>query len=139
MQSIQALATFQYQCNKQGAEGYGKSLAIPLFNYICEKLLQILLYPNMSDYGISWDRLDSFAIALLSIIVLDYNFFMQCAQIIIQSQPDMIRNELLNSFTLLTTARNIEFNKVDRKSKQIFIQNMRDFYNQVKPLVIFHE
>lgn len=42
--------------------------------------MEILLFPSTAEYGISWDRLDGCANALIALIALDNQRYVRCGE-----------------------------------------------------------
>lgn len=136
-QCIQTLATFQYQSIKQESVGFPDYLASAIFRYLLERVLHILLFPNASEYGMTWDRLDSCSHAFITLIALDPAAFYTVAQSIIISQSSM-QQELSSAFQSLSNDRGVDVRKIDRQNRQLFLLNMKDFYARIRPLMVYN-
>jgi hypothetical protein len=53
--------------------------------------------------GISWDRVDGCANALIVLIALDSNRFLHCINLLVQQQEEYLRPPLLAAFEKLTS------------------------------------
>ena len=112
-------------------------MAEAIFPSLLDRLLRMIIFPDLCEYGISWDRIDASGNALLVLIALNPRQFQVTAENIIMNQPDGIRQSLINSFDRLSTERNVKFNRVDKLNRQAFAQNLRGFIVEVRPLVTY--
>jgi hypothetical protein len=106
------MAIYQINSMNKGLEGFGLNLSSEIFPraterllemlihiciyiciymyiYICIciiRLLEMLLFPASCEYGISWDRVDGCANALVVLIALDQNRFLHCINVLVQQQ-----------------------------------------------------
>lgn len=62
-----------------------------------------LLFPASCEYGISWDRVDGCANALIVLIALDSNRFLHCINVLVQQQEAYLQPLLLAAFEKLTS------------------------------------
>ena len=141
LQSLQTLAGYQGTSMKCGGEGFGLTLASELFPRSMERLLEMLLFPATCEYGISQDRVDACANALITCIALENppQRFMQCVHSLVASQQEeYIRQALIACFDKLTTEGGVSLNKTDKPNRQQFVKNLRQFVLEVRPLVLFH-
>ena len=141
LQSLQTLAAYQGTSMKCGGEGFGLALASELFPRSMERLLEMLLFPATCEYGISQDRVDACANALITCIALENppQRFMQCVHSLVASQQEeYIRQALIACFDKLTTEGGVSLTKTDKPNRQQFVKNLRQFVLEVRPLVLFH-
>jgi hypothetical protein len=71
LQALQTIALHQFNDMKVGKEGFGIASSAEIFPKASERLMEMLLFPNTCEYGISWDRIDGCANAMLALIALD--------------------------------------------------------------------
>jgi len=135
LQALQTLAAFQATSEKCGADGFGRPLASDLFPRCVERLLEMLLFPATCEYGISQDRVDACANALISCIALENppTRFMQCVHSLVASQrEEYLRQALVACFDKLTTAGGVSLVKTDKPNRQQFVKNLRQFVLEVR-------
>jgi hypothetical protein len=142
--SIQALGSFQHQSLKQGTDGYGLPIAEESFRKLLEYFLHMLMSSSRlssngqsaeSTIGLSWDRLDAFAHAFLVLISLDTNYFLHLMQVMVQQQPGYAQATIIEASQNLITKRGLSFHKIDRQTRNMFTENLREFYTIVRPII----
>lgn len=135
--ALQQLAAYQNTSMQSGRPGFGASCA-EIFPSCMERLLEMILFPHSCEYGISWDRVDACANALLTLISLDVPRFMTCAQNLIQQQSPQFQPALLACFDKLVTAGGVNITNIDKANRVIFVANMRSFITDARALLLFH-
>lgn len=134
--AIQSLAICQYNSRIKGSLGFSDDLIKRIFIHALDRLVNMSIFPNLCDYGITWDRIDAISNAIMTLIVLEKEAFLVIAKTIISNQPEIIQQALIQCFENLTTMQDINLTKIDKKNKHLFVENMRQFLLQVRPLVI---
>jgi len=116
----------------------GINVARFVFQHATRRLLEMIVYPSSSSYGITWDRLDACANALITLVSLDGRHFSDCATAIIEDcafrQPQS-REALLAAFTKLTTARGVSMMQIDKHNRLLFLSNFREFIVEVRSVL----
>jgi hypothetical protein len=122
--------------------GIGIGLDINNSNVIFEKaldrILEMLFFPKTVEYGIAWDRVDACGNALMILIAINSQRFLQVSNVIIQQlgkqHPEM-QQSLIACLQKLTTARNVNMTAIDRNNRRLFCQNFREFCLEIRPLI----
>ena len=70
-QAVQSLAAYQANSMSKQDQGLGMAVAADVFPAALDRLLEMVLFPATCEYGIAWDRVDSWAHTLIHLIVLD--------------------------------------------------------------------
>jgi len=120
-----------------GRAGFGMELAANVFPAAQERLLQMVIFSSHCEYGISVDRLDAAANALLTLIAMDNERFKAYAHTMISQQQPMVQPQLVAAFEKLSTARGVSMVHVEKSNRIIFVQNLKEFVSEVRPLVVF--
>lgn len=151
LKSIQAIADYYFVGLRAGraspssgnaTAGAGSSIgpaaATAIFPMAITRLLEMIFYPQTCEYGIAQDRLDACGNALITLIALDSNRFHQCAHAIVaqfsQEHPSA-EQPLLECFKKLTEDRGVNMGAIDKRNRQTFCQNFRDFVLAVRPVI----
>jgi len=143
LQSVQSLANFQASSLTRQDPGVGLATAGAVFPAALDRLLEILLFPSTSDYGIGWDRADACAGAVFSLVALDHQRFLHSANAAIESlaqcQP-ALREPLRQCFHRLTTENGVSLGTNaatgSKANRQAFASNFRAFLVALRPLVV---
>jgi hypothetical protein len=138
LQALQTMAIYQSNSMRKGLEGFGLNLSSEIFPRATERLLEMLLFPASCEYGISWDRVDGCANALVVLIALDPNRFLHCINSLVQQQEEYLQPLLLAAFDKLTSTGGVSMVKIDKPNRQQFVKNFREFILSVRPLVLYH-
>lgn len=148
LKSIQAIADYYFvglrtgRASPSSVTAAGKSIgpaaASAIFPLAITRLLEMIFYPHTCEYGIAQDRVDACGNALITLIALDSNRFHQCAHAIVaqfsQEHPSA-EQPLLECFKKLTEDRGVSMGAIDKRNRQTFCQNFRDFVLAVRPVV----
>ena len=94
------------------------------------------LQPPSREMKITADRMDAFANAIFSLIVLDTTTFHTLVRQIIANQVPSVQTMLTQSFQALCTDRSVSMHNMDKKNRQLFVQNFREFIVQVRAIPI---
>lgn len=137
LQSLQSLASYHIIDVKKGGHGFGEHAHRNLFPGAIQRLLEMVIFPNTCEYGISWDRMDGFANALIMLISIDQQRFTSCAQSLISQQQPQYQSKLIASFEKLITNNNVNITSIDKSNRVIFTKNIREFIIEVRALVFY--
>lgn len=120
-----------------------------LLHEAASNLFQSILMPNLSSSNeenvadgdnrcirLSSDRVDSLGGALFIFLVLDMTSFQSDAQRLISMQPINLQPTFMRCIDRLLTARNINFQNIDKPNKMLFVQNFREFAVQIRSLTL---
>jgi hypothetical protein len=146
LKSIQAIADYYFTGLRAGtvsAKGgpgnnIGPAAAGAIFPLAVTRLLEMIFYPNTCEYGIAQDRMDACGNALITLIALDSNRFHQCAHAIVSQfakQHPSAEQPLLSCFKKLMEDRGVNMGAIDKRNRQTFCMNFRDFILAVRPVV----
>lgn len=141
LQTMQAMAAFHHQATKTGRSaglGIGPVNAAGVFNSALDRILEMVFYPRSAEYGIAWDRVDACGNALITLIALDAQRFLQTAHAIVgqfTAKYPSAAQALFDCFEKLTTSRGVDMSSLDRRNRQVFCANFREFCQSIRPLV----
>jgi len=141
LQTIQAMAAFHHQAMKTGRGaglGIGPANAAKIFNTALDRILEMVFYPRSAEYGIAWDRVDACGSTLITLVALDAQQFLQTAHAIVAqltSKYPTAAQALFDCFEKLTTSRGVDMHSLDRRNRQVFCANFREFCQAIRPLV----
>lgn len=141
LQSLQALATHHVTTIRSnissGPGPFGQVvLAQQLFPLAMRRLLEMILFPMSCEYGVTMDRIDACANALITLITADVDSFKSCVNMLISQQPPQYQQQLLACFEQLISANGVDVLKIDRRNRLIFAKNMREFITTVRGLLM---
>lgn len=114
-----------------------------LYNRLLERLMAMLVFADTKTLSssIGWDRLDVASNALLCLISINYSQFQAIVQAIMTSHASgPVKDAILSAFQKLVSSENakINFTNVrDRKTREAFALNLREFVKQIRPLVTY--
>ena len=137
LQTVQSMASYEHQAMKLNKPSLGAACAI-VFSSALDRLLEMIFYPNSADYGIAWDRIDACGNALLALIALDSTHFLHSAHAIVAqfaTKYPTAQQGLFECFEKLTKARGVDMSSLDRRNRQSFCANFREFCQAVRPLI----
>ena len=143
LQSIQALATHHVTTIRNNVSIHVNSSYGPfgqlvaareLFPLAMQRLLEMVIFPMSCEYGITLDRIDACANALLTLISTDVERFKHCVNSLIATPQ--YQQSLVTCFEKLTTANGVNILKIDKQNRLLFVKNMREFVASVRALVI---
>ena len=97
-------------------------------------MLRMALQPWSREIKLTSDRLDAFANALISLIVLDQAQFHRIVSEFIQGQIGSVQIVLIKQIQSLCSDRNVNMNSIEKKNRQLFVNNFREFMNHVRSL-----
>lgn len=97
-------------------------------------MLRMALQPWSREIKLTSDRLDAFANALISLIVLDQAQFHRIVSEFIQGQIGSVQIVLIKQIQSLCSDRNVNMNSIEKKNRQLFVNNFREFINHVRSL-----
>jgi hypothetical protein len=140
LQALRSLALFQANSQVRGTQGLVSVTNQDVFAIAMNRLLQMVLFSTTCEYGITSDNIDACGHALLTLILLDIPRFESYAKELISQQQIQFQQLLLNSFENLTSFNGtlLSLGDIkDRKQKQLFIINFRNFVLEVKSLVLY--
>ena len=143
LQGLNQLASFHAKSITKGGIGFGPGAVVletgeSIFSASLQRLFQNVIFPSSSDYGISTDRIDACASAFATLIAMDVPRFNTCAQQLIAQQPHHLQGTMTSCLQNLISANNVDINKFnDRRNRLLFVQNMRAFVTQIRPLVTY--
>lgn len=145
--SIQALADYYFtglrgngnaRIGLGPGDSIGPAAATAIFPTAISRLLEMIFFPATCEYGIATDRIDACGNALITLVALDGNQFMQCAHTIVtqyaQHHP-AAEEPLFKCFEKLTRDRGVNMGAIDKRNRMTFCLNFREFVMAVKPMV----
>ena len=143
LQGLNLLATFHAREITNGGIGFGPGAIMnetgeSVFSFGLQRLFEIIIFPSSSDYGISTDRIDACASTFATLIAMDVSRFNICAQQLISQQPQHLQGTMNASLQKLITANDVDISKFnDKRNRLRFVQNMRTFVVEIRPLVTY--
>ena len=143
---MQSLATHQWKCKFNRISNQDR---IPLYQNdlllqgVLEYFIQSIFYNagNNQNAILSWDRIDSFANVLITLIALDIEYYNTLIQSYIETKFSSFEENkfhfIINTLKHLSTDRNVDLQNIDKSNRMIFVLNFRDFVSQIKSTSLF--
>jgi hypothetical protein len=99
--------------------------------------LPIRILSTKIDKKLLFDRIDAIASVFLAFVVLSLPEFTTILNELLIQASSQNRTVLMSYLQTLLSDRQVQLNTLNKKNRMLFIQNFRDFYQQIKHLTIY--
>ena len=128
-------SSYQVKCLHQGKAALPSEFLRSLSSMLVV-FFNASLQPPSREMKITVDRMDAYANAFFAMILLDNSLFHQLVQQLVANQVTSVQPLLTQCLHALCTDRSVSMINLDKKNRQLFVQNFREFINQVRALPI---
>jgi hypothetical protein len=130
---------FHHQQQQQGQQAVRGRLLQPLLQQQTllaplPYMLRMAIQPISREIKLTSDRLDAFANTLMCLICLDQNYFQYVVTELVGQQIPSVQVVLMKHMQVLCTDRQVNMLSIEKKDRQVFVQNFREFMNHVRSL-----
>lgn len=122
---------------QNGGEGFGLPMSAALFQSAQGRLLEILVVPRSSEYGLTMDRLEAYGNTLAVLIALDATQFQLNCQASISAQPPAIQSALGVCFAKFLDSSAHDFSNITKSNRILFVRRFRAFVMELRSIVLF--
>lgn len=127
--------SYQAKCFQQGKASLPREFLESL-STLFVIFFNASLQPPSREVKITVDRMDAYANTFFVMLVLDTALFHKLVQNLIGGQVLSVKPLLTQCFHALCTDRSVSMTNLDKKNRQLFVQNFREFINQVRSLPV---
>ena len=122
---------------QSGGPGFGLPESLSLFNAAQSRLLEILVVPRSSEYGLTMDRLDAYGNSLAVLIALDVTQFQQNCHAILSTHAPAIQGALGACFAKFLDPTAHDFGNITKSNRIVFVRRFRLFVMELRSIVLF--
>ena len=122
---------------QSGGEGFGLPESLALFHAAQCRLLEILVVPRSSEYGLTMDRLEAYGNSLAVLIAVDAAQFQQSCHAIISTHPPAIQGALAACFAKFLDPSAHDFINITKSNRIAFVRRFRLFVMELRSVVLF--